>query len=127
MKKEISAEDMEAIFGELSLPTKISQQSELGKPTHKTILDINTEDIAPKRVSTKQRKASFEEYQDSFLKTPKIINRKTVFISENLRDQVDEIARKLGDRKMSVSGFLENLVTHHLKVYSDDLEAWKKL
>lgn len=127
MKKEISAKVMDAMLGGFSLPTKISEQSESDKSTLKTSLNIDTEGTAPKRVSTKQRKASFEEYQDSFLRTPKIVNRKTVFISENLRDQVEEIARKLGDRKMSVSGFLENLVTHHLEVYAEDLEAWKKL
>lgn len=72
-------------------------------------------------------KKSLEEYQNLFLVTPKIANRKTVFISEDLRDRIDEIARKLGDRKMSVSGFIENLVRYHLETYQEELEKWKRL
>ena len=79
------------------------------------------------RTGSRQKKASFEEYKKLFLETPKIEDRKTVFISGIFRDKLDEVARKLGDRKMSVSGFIENLVRHHLEVYEEDLNAWKKL
>ena len=79
------------------------------------------------RTGIRKRKSSFEEYKKLFLETPKIEDRKTVFISGVFRDKLDEVARKLGDRKMSVSGFIENLVRHHLEVYEEDLNAWKKL
>lgn len=81
----------------------------------------------PKRISSKQRKESLEEYRQTFLSVPKLEDRKPVFISREVRDSLDEIARKLGGRRMSVSGFIENLARHHLEVYQDDLEMWKKL
>ena len=80
-----------------------------------------------KRISSKQRKESFEEYQQTFLSVPTLEDRKPVFISRGVRDSLDEIARKLGGRKMSASGFIENLARHHLEVYQDDVEMWKKL
>ena len=79
------------------------------------------------RTGIRKRKSSFEEYKKLFLETPKIEDRKTVFISGVFRDKLDEVSRKLGGRKMSVSGFIENLVRHHLEVYEEDLNAWKKL
>ena len=81
----------------------------------------------PKRVSSKQRKESLEEYRQTFLSVPKLEDRKPVFISREVRDSLDEIARKLGGRRMSVSGFIENLARHHLEIYFDALEMWKKL
>lgn len=81
----------------------------------------------PKRISSKQRKESLEEYRETFLQIPKLEDRKPVFISREVRDSLDEIARKLGGRRMSVSGFIENLARHHLEVYQDDIEIWKKL
>lgn len=63
-----------------------------------------------KRISGKQRKESLEEYRTTFLTVPKLEDRKPVFISREVRDQLDEITRKLGGRKMSVSGFIENLL-----------------
>lgn len=80
-----------------------------------------------KRISTKQRKESLEEYRQTFLSVPKLEDRKPVFISREVRDSLDEIARKLGGRRMSVSGFIENLARHHLELYQDDFEMWKKL
>lgn len=80
-----------------------------------------------KRISSKQRKESLEEYQQTFLSVPKLEDRKPVFISWDVRDGLDEIVRKLGGRRMSVSGFIENLARHHLEIYRDDVEMWKKL
>ena len=80
-----------------------------------------------KTMTSKQRKTSLLEYQQSFLIVPKIIDRKTVFISNELRESIVNIVRKLGTEKSSVSGFIENLVRNHLSEYKDDIESWKKL
>lgn len=80
-----------------------------------------------KRVSSKQRKLSLEEYRTTYLQVPKIINRKPVFVSEKVRDELDEIVRRLGGRGMSASGFIENLTRLHLETYREDIEQWRKL
>ena len=82
---------------------------------------------SPKRTSPKQRKASMDEYRQTYLATPKIVDRQTVFISCGLRDDVDKIVRNLGERKMSVSGFVENVIRHHLELYAEDVERWRKM
>lgn len=79
------------------------------------------------RISTKRRKLAFEEYQRQFLITPKITNRKPVFISEEARERLSWIANKLGDKNMSASGLVENMVRLHLETYDEDIEAWRKL
>ena len=82
---------------------------------------------SPKRTSPKQRKASMDEYRQTYLATPKIVDRQTVFISRDMRDDVDKIVRILGERKMSVSGFVENVIRHHLELYAEDVEQWRKM
>ena len=79
------------------------------------------------RVSSKQRRLSFEEYRSIYLPVPKIENRMPVFISASLRDELDKIARRLGGKRMSASGIVENMVKHHLIVYGDELKEWYKL
>jgi hypothetical protein len=78
-------------------------------------------------MSAKHRKASLDEYREAFLIAPKITDRQPVFVSREVRDRIDSVVRRLGERKMSVSGFLENLARHHLDLYADDLEQWKRL
>ena len=80
-----------------------------------------------RRVSSKQRKLSLEEYRNSYLKVPVIIDRKPVFVSCEVRDRLEDYVRKLGGRKMSVSGLLENIARQHLGTYDADFEQWRKL
>lgn len=80
-----------------------------------------------RRVSSKQRKLSLEEYRNSYLKVPVIIDRKPVFVSCEVRDRLEDYVRKLGGRKMSVSGLLENIARQHLDTYDADFEQWRKL
>ena len=80
-----------------------------------------------RQVSSKQRRLSFEEYRSVYLPVPKIENRMPVFISFSLRDELDKIARRLGGKRMSASGIVENMVRHHLITYGDELKEWYKL
>ena len=65
-----------------------------------------------RRISGKQRRASLEEYKDSFLSVPSIEDRKPVFLSRNTRDALDRV---------------ENIARQHLATYGEDIEAWRKL
>ena len=80
-----------------------------------------------RRISGKQRRASLEEYKESFLTVPSIEDRKPVFLSRSTRDALDRIVRMLGERRMSVSGLVENIARQHLAAYGEDIEAWRKL
>lgn len=90
---------------------------------------VVTEETAlpQKRVSSKQRKLSLEEYRTTYLQVPKIVNRKPVFVSETVRDELDRVVRFLGGKGMSASGLIENLVRLHLDTYRNDIEQWRKL
>ena len=78
-----------------------------------------------RRVSSKQRKLSLEEYRNIFMRPYKIEDRKPVFISGKLRKMLDKFACKIGEDRMSMSGLLENIARHHIELYSEDFEHWK--
>lgn len=80
-----------------------------------------------RRISGKQRRASLEEYKETFLTVPSIEDRKPVFLSRSTRDALDRIVRMFGERRMSVSGLVENIARQHLDTYGEDIEAWRKL
>jgi len=80
-----------------------------------------------RRISGKQRRASLEEYKETFLLVPVIEDRKPVFLSRGTRDALDRIVRMFGERRMSVSGLVENVARQHLAAYGVDIEAWRKL
>lgn len=95
--------------------------------TEQIFVEPTQEEPPIRRISSKQRRLSLEEYRSVYLPVPKIENRMPVFISASLRDELDRIARRLGGKRMSASGIVENLVKHHLTVYGDELKEWYKL
>ena len=83
--------------------------------------ELTNEALSPpnslKRISGKQRKATYEEYQQKFLQVPRIDDCKPVFVSSDVRDRLGRVVRILGGRRMSVSGIIVHNVRHHLSLY----------
>lgn len=101
------------------------------------VVEKTTDEVVPeqadkipqvvRRISGKQRRASLEEYKEEFLCVPTIEDRKPVFLSRSTRDALDRIVRMFGERRMSVSGLVENIARQHLVTYGEDIEVWRKL
>ena len=137
-KKKINVDDIsfDEIIGNsptrpsaFSKPGNASESVQPCQPDKDNEISESSQQDKPekKSVSAKQRKNDLSEYRETFLKVPKIADRKNVFISGSTREMIVGIVRLFGSEKTSVSGFLENLVLHHFDVYSDDFEAWKKV
>ena len=119
----------------LPLPSVTEQaQTEAAPPVTEDVDEVPPTNVveeqpsAPtiqRRVSSKQRKLSLEEYRNTFMRPYKIEDRKPVFISGKLRKILDKFACKIGEDRMSMSGLLENIVRHHIELYSEDFEHWK--
>ena len=74
----------------------------------------------------RKRRITLDEYKERYLQVPRITNRKPVFISEELRNRLDRLVRYHGERGMSASGFVENLLRLHLDALERNFEAWRK-
>ena len=143
MKKNVNSQAMDAtlqtFLGNLSSketpkpkPQPANTQEQVSEAIQETVNGPMPEqtDETPqtvRRVSGKQRRASLEEYKEIFLPVPSIEDRKPVFLSRNTRDALDRIVRMFGERRMSVSGLVENIALQHLATYGEDIEAWRKL
>ena len=104
--------------------TKKAETATVDEPSGGTPEEVA---VLQKRVSSKQRRLSLDEYRTAYLRVPKITDRKPVFVSGEVRDRLDEIVRRLGGRGMSVSGLVENLARQHFASYGNDIEQWRKL
>lgn len=114
-----AVEDMATGISEQNEDVAVEETPEASEvPSERTII---------RRVSSKQRRLSLDEYRSTFLQVPKIADRKPVFVSHEVRDRLDRIVRYFGGRGMSVSGLVEHLVRHHLAVYENDIDQWRKL
>lgn len=116
-----------SIPGTQRVTSEPNVQTATTQPTDTTVAAEQPAQSVSDRIGVKQQKAALEKYRQTFLRVPRIENRKPVFVSCEVRDRLDEIVRRLGGRRMSVSGLIENLARHHLENYGDDIERWRKL
>lgn len=116
-----------------TLGTGTAVKEEAAEETANEVLEEAVSDmpgkaaVSQRRISSKQRRLSLDEYHTTYLQVPKIPDRKPVFVSSEVRDSLDRIVRYFGGRGMSASGMVENLVRLHLETYREDIEQWRKL
>lgn len=68
--------------------TKKAETATVDEPSGGTPEDVA---VPQKRVSSKQRRLSLDEYRTAYLQVPKITDRKPVFVSGEVRDRLDGI------------------------------------
>ena len=125
ISKQLEAKRKEA--ERQNVVSELTIQSEVSTPNGQTELINPVKPSTQKRTGEKTKEEALERYRQTFLQIPKIEDRKPVFVSCHTRDRLDEVVRKLGGRKMNVSGLIENLALRHLELYGEDIERWRKL
>ena len=114
-------------------PATLAEPSEAPAPSEQLAPSIDTTDSRSgadavySRRTVKQRKSELDEYRRRYMQTPRVEDRKPVFVSRATRDRLDRIVRLLGERGMSVSGLIENIARHHLELYEPDIEYWRRM
>ena len=79
------------------------------------------------RIGKQQRKSDFAEFKATFLTPAKVINRHPVNIEDDIWEQLERIARILGERGTTVASYINAVLSDHLRAYSPDIEIWRKL
>ena len=86
-----------------------------------------TEQPKQQRIGKQQRKSDFAEFKATFLTPAKLVNRHPVNIEDDIWEQLERIARILGERGTTVASYINAVLADHLRAYSPDIEIWRKL
>lgn len=95
--------------------------------TEATAASATTEPPKQQRIGKQQRKSDFAEFKATFLTPAKVVNRHPVNIEDDIWEQLERIARILGERGTTVASYINAVLADHLRVYSPDIEIWRKL
>ena len=86
-----------------------------------------TEPPKQQRIGKQQRRSDFAEFKATFLTPAKVVNRHPVNIEDDIWEQLERIARILGERGTTVASYINAVLADHLRAYSQDIEIWRKL
>lgn len=95
--------------------------------TEATSVIETTEPPKQQRIGKQQRKSDFAEFKATFLTPAKLVNRHPVNIEDDIWEQLERIARILGERGTTVASYINAVLDDHLRAYSPDIEIWRKL
>lgn len=123
-KKEIGHE-----IDEDFLLASIGDRKEGKTPPVKEEKSKNEELIKTKDfVSNKRNKNSSNtgDYQVAFLCRNEIRQRQSVYISQAVHQTVMLIVKQIASNDVSVGGYIDNVLKHHLEKYKDEINALYK-
>ena len=95
--------------------------------TEATAVTHTTEPPKQQRIGKQQRKSDFADFKATFLTPAKVVNRHPVNIEDDIWEQLERIARILGERGTTVASYINAVLSDHLRAYSPDIEIWRKL
>ena len=105
----------------------VADENLFGNDQTSTEATAITEPPKQQRIGKQQRKSDFAEFKATFLMPSKLVKRHSVNIEDDIWEQLERIARILGDRDTTVSSYANAILAEHLKQYAEDIEIWRKL
>lgn len=101
--------------------------------SHDTQQAVKTPIIAPNtsepKSSTRRKKESVN-YGDIFFKRNEFKTRQCVYISQKNHKIISAVVRMLGDKEITVGGYIDLILGEHLEQYKDEIiesyQKWKE-
>ena len=85
------------------------------------VSSMKTAEAADTSPEVRRRKVTLPDYESTFLKSKTVRHRMTVSISENTKKKLSAVVQYLGTPDLSISGLVENILSHHLDLYRDEI------
>ncbi|MCI9244165.1 MAG: DUF3408 domain-containing protein [Alistipes sp.] len=75
------------------------------------------------REDTRRRRNREQDYETLFIREPRTVARigKTTYIRQEFHDTIQSVCRVVGEGKVSLSGYIDNVLAHHFDTYGDEI------
>ncbi|MBF0760187.1 DUF3408 domain-containing protein [Dysgonomonas mossii] len=73
-----------------------------------------------------KRNSNTEDYEELFLCRNEIRQRQGVYISQSVHQTIMQIVKQIAGNDVSVGGYIDNVLKHHLGKYKDEINSLYK-
>lgn len=78
----------------------------------------------PEKQSVGRRKNRYNvDYSAVFLSRYELKSRQGIYIEKETNETVKRIVHNIGGERLSVSGFIENVLKHHFELYKEEINS----
>lgn len=112
------------------LLASIGDHKEGKPPLKKEEVMADDEPVKPKDSSANskrnKRSGNTEDYEELFLCRNEIRQRQGVYISQSVHQTIMQIVKQIAGNDVSVGGYIDNVLKHHLGKYKDEINSLYK-
>lgn len=70
---------------------------------------------------SRRRRVALPDFGEAFMHDSRIPRRHVVYINGALKRKITDVVRELGGGEVSLAGYVENIIEHHLEMYRDEI------
>lgn len=87
---------------------------------------VQTE-VKPIRETTRKKKTTPADYRETYFQKMELPDRQPIYVSRSTHEKLMKIVMVIGERKATVSSYVETIILHHFDQYQDEInELYKK-
>ncbi|PXV60933.1 uncharacterized protein DUF3408 [Dysgonomonas alginatilytica] len=104
------------------LPQTDTEEGEMDNNVEAIQSEVNTEPDKMDKQSTKRKKnQNTIDYPTLFLSRYELRSRQGIYIEKETNETIKLIVHNIGDARLTVSGFIENVLKHHFELFKDEI------
>lgn len=88
-----------------------------GKP------DDTPQEAQAEKPTPRKRKNSPGDYRETYFRKVELTDRQPLYVSRTTHEKLMRIVTVIGGRKVTVSSYVENILTRHFEQYQDEINA----
>ncbi|MGJ7025657.1 DUF3408 domain-containing protein [Petrimonas sulfuriphila] len=124
--KEIISQGLPMKQEFLPKPTNIEPELSARQPEEeKETVQVESR---PVKETTRRKKSSPADYRETYFQKMELPDRQPIYVSRSTHEKLMKIVTVIGERKATVSSYVETIILHHFDQYQDEInELYKKI
>lgn len=79
------------------------------------------------REATRRKKSTPADYREIYFQKIELSDRQPIYVSRSTHEKLMKIVRVIGERKATISSYVETIILHHFEQYQDEInELYRK-
>lgn len=79
------------------------------------------------REATRRKKSTPADYREIYFQKIELPDRQPIYVSRSTHEKLMKIVRVIGERKATISSYVETIILHHFEQYQDEInELYRK-
>ena len=85
--------------------------------------EAQAETAQAEKPTSRKRRNSSGDYRETYFRKVELTDRQPLYVSRTTHEKLMRIVTVVGGRKVTVSSYVENILTRHFEQYQDEINA----